>query len=457
MYPIIMGKSSYRYHKKVSKLFVGDVIGYWPLDEGPAGQDYLTFNGTTTNVDCGSGASLDDLHDAEFTVDMWIKADADAGNNTTMIGKRSGSAGWFFYLSSGRPTVLIYCATTNATATANVTSILDGAWHHVTLYFNDAGDRKPYIALDGTWVSYASQVAGVGAIVSDAAANLTIGSASSKWDGSIGWTRIANNDKLGVGVDFTAPSRTVIPTVDANTVSLWPMDEGYGTVAGDIGTNDNDGTITDGDWGTYPATNDISPENNDGVYTGATLGSTAQPPKIGGFAPLFDGVNDFSNVHSAGLASDFSPTAGSIFMWMKVNDAGVWTDGVSRYGIRIYRNSDEDVKILRGANNELATHYRAGGVNEIVTKSGMTTTDWFLATVTWTDPGNVSFYIDGVSAATPQAIENSWTGSDPIIHVIGAGNTSALSPWRGYLAHVILLNRVATTTEIANVYNWGAS
>ena len=33
-----------------------NLIAYWPLSETPASQEYLTFNGTSTVVDCGADA-----------------------------------------------------------------------------------------------------------------------------------------------------------------------------------------------------------------------------------------------------------------------------------------------------------------------------------------------------------------------------------------------------------------
>ena len=91
-----------------------------------------------------------------------------------------------------------------------------------------------YIAIDGVWAPAGALA--VDAVVSDAASNFQIGELWNTWNftGSLGWVRISNNDRLGHGVDFTGsiPSRTTIPTVDANTVSLWPLNEGYGSLAG---------------------------------------------------------------------------------------------------------------------------------------------------------------------------------------------------------------------------------
>ncbi|MFV1969356.1 MAG: hypothetical protein ACC628_28375, partial [Pirellulaceae bacterium] len=48
---------------------------------------------------------------------------------------------------------------------------------------------------------------------------------------------------------------------------------------------------------------DLSPQGNDGAYTGVTLGQ----PGIGDgrTCPLFDGANDYNNIYSAALNTDF--------------------------------------------------------------------------------------------------------------------------------------------------------
>ena len=33
----------------------------------------VAFNGTSSSIDCGSEASVDNLHDAAFTVELWVR------------------------------------------------------------------------------------------------------------------------------------------------------------------------------------------------------------------------------------------------------------------------------------------------------------------------------------------------------------------------------------------------
>jgi hypothetical protein len=208
----------------------------------------VKLNGTTAYVNCGSDAGLDNLADNEFTAEIWARLDA-SGTTQILIDKGRSTAGWVIYYSTtGGIWAELFCATTSC-AFNYATSLADGKWHHLTFYFNDAGDRKIYFAVDGVWQTASG--AGVGAIVSDAANSLTIGrrsvAAAEFMSGCIGWTRISNNDRYTHGTNFK-PTR-IAPVTDANTIALWQVDEGTGnTLDNDEGTAGRDGTITNGTW-----------------------------------------------------------------------------------------------------------------------------------------------------------------------------------------------------------------
>jgi hypothetical protein len=205
----------------------------------------LAFNGTTTVVNCGKTNGLDDLQDAEFTAEAWIRIPVGTTGARYILLKGSGSVGWFCFWDSGSFVARVMCATSHATLSTTAIMPADGKWHHVAMYFNDAGDRKVYFELDGVWSG--TQVAGVGAIVTDAAINLNIGAAG--FIGNMGWSRISNNDRLGHGVNFTPAPRALPPAVDANTLAQWNMTEGCGVALDNAETTaTRDGVITAGTW-----------------------------------------------------------------------------------------------------------------------------------------------------------------------------------------------------------------
>ncbi len=209
------------------------------------------FNGTSTVIACGSEASIDDLHNAAMTVEMWFKTPL-SGSLTlrSMIGKSPGAGGgWMLYYSDGNNMfVSVDCLTTDATITQSI-NVQDDIWHHTAFTWDNAGDRKIRLFVDGTLIKTSD--AGDGAIVSDAAANLKIGEYPPVggilfFVGNVGWTRISNS--IRYTTTFTPPSRVVPPAVDANTVRLFKMDEGTGTTITDSSANAQNGTISNGSW-----------------------------------------------------------------------------------------------------------------------------------------------------------------------------------------------------------------
>lgn len=227
----------------------------WDQETSPIVPYSVEFDGANTEIDCGSGATLDDLADAEMTAEMWIRTDSMGESNSGMLFDKTGdgSVGWKmnFHVTVGL-FARVYCATSHASSRASLAAIpVDGKWHHITFYFNDAGDRKIYMAVDGLWLSsYGEQTAGVGAIVSDIAENLYVGANEGNWftcDGAIGWVRLSDNDRYSHEVDFIPPSRLNPPGVDGNTVEQWDFRDGAGTTLTALVTSPaNDSTITPG-------------------------------------------------------------------------------------------------------------------------------------------------------------------------------------------------------------------
>jgi hypothetical protein len=427
------------------------LIGYWPLDEIPASQEYLRFDGNNTQVVCGSDASIDDLHDNALTFDAWINLNS-AGEGAGRVIMKGGnfSSGWEMFISGAQLYGRAFCAGTNAATNTSNADIIGTGWHHVAMTFDDAGDRKVYLYIDGIAIAQ-NQTAGVDAVLSDAANNLIIGNVSGgsrTLDGSIGWARISDNVRWSSG--FTAPSRTAIPTVDGNTVALWPMNEGYGTTAHDLSGNGNHGTITDGDWGSYPAADNAEgTAARDGAYHGVRLGQ-AQDPLV---CPQFDGVNDYVDIYSASLASAFSGAAGTALIFAKNN---VW-DTSYNIAFRLRVNLNNLIHIYQNNTaGQLVWGYKAGGTNEQVTKTGLSgVSAWMQLAITWdkAGSGDMTAYYNGAQEGTPQAIAGTWAGSlDSSSTIVGASSTTPTEPWSGYLAHCAIWTKALTAAQILAIY-----
>lgn len=206
----------------------------------------VKFDASTTLINAGTEASIDDLQDNAVTFELWAKPKTlgEGGIIGVMLSKNS----YYFATANAGLYGILLCATTSAASDSAF--VPNDQWHHIAFTFDDAGDRKIWTYLDGIkQTTYVTQTAGVGAITSDAAQNLYIGDRSAGgrcFDGSMGWIRISNNVRYTA--DFNPQSRFVPPAVDANTVRLFKMDEGSGTVITDYSANAQNASLANGVW-----------------------------------------------------------------------------------------------------------------------------------------------------------------------------------------------------------------
>jgi hypothetical protein len=212
---------------------------------------YLIFNGTTSEVNCGSDASIDNLADNAFTAEAWVYALGYGEANVGQIFNKTGAAahGWNFYINNATGLYTrIYCAVTDATTSSGLANFLLNQWNHVAITWNDAADR--YIRMFINGVQYGVPVQASGAIVADAADDLFIGNRSTNdwtWNGYIGWTRISNFVRYTA--NFTPPARCKIPEPDANTLAIW-IREGQGAAIDNYqGLAACDGVAANCTWG----------------------------------------------------------------------------------------------------------------------------------------------------------------------------------------------------------------
>lgn len=217
---------------------------------------YISLPGTgTAKIDAGNHASIGLLQDAAFTFECWFRQQVVQPDVTATLAYKGWvtATGWRSYFGAGSVFIVTVKCTTNANTQLNV-DFKDFTWRHLAFCYDDAGDRKIYIAVNGVWAaSYFAQVAGIGPVVDDTAQKLIIGcrddGANWKYNGYFGWIRISNNTRYTVGVNFTPPSRAYPPANDANTVRLFWVNEGTGATLTDKSTNAQNASIDTGTWG----------------------------------------------------------------------------------------------------------------------------------------------------------------------------------------------------------------
>ena len=171
---------------------------------------------------------------------------------------------------------------------------------------------------------------------------------------------------------------------------------------------------------------------------------------------LFDGTNDFVNIHSAEINSIFDPTKGTILGFTKVSSAGVWTDGTDRYIFQLNVDGDNQIWILKhNSNNLLRFRYEAGGTIETVDKGSFSPTDYFMWALTW-DTGvanEIEAFVNGVSVGTSSTL-GTWVGNlSSIRTIIGALNTTPNNVTDGFETHIMLNPEVLDATEILKISN----
>jgi len=222
---------------------------------------YLEFNGDTSEVDCGTNATIADIPDnavagrGQITIDTWIKADSYGELN---LGRIAFKNNWIFYVDIGDGLrAQINCVGQSANSSSGLDEFTaDGLWHHVLMTYDETGVGTPaartiYLAIDGVWVtSYLVQQVSIGNYITDVANDLMIGNnviSTIAFDGDIGWFRVSDIIRYTVGVNFDVPRRCTIPAMDVDTM-VFVIYDGSGTTTVDLSGNNNDGTITDCEW-----------------------------------------------------------------------------------------------------------------------------------------------------------------------------------------------------------------
>lgn len=234
------------------------------------------------------------------------------------------------------------------------------------------------------------------------------------------------------------PTATAQPTYLGNflavdpshLVALWVLAETGGTTAADSSGNAHSGT-----------------------YSGPTLNATTFTD--GSPAPSFDGVNDFVNVYSSGLASAFNANEGTLFLWGKVSGAGIWTDATSRFLATFRADANNRVVIQRTTtNNTLALLYQAGGTSKQISSTALGgNTGYFSAAITWSKSADqVIAYTNGTQTGSTLTGLGTWVGSLASGNTgIGANGIGLGSPWSGNLSYVALYSAAESSGNISTL------
>jgi len=227
-----------------------------------------------------------------------------------------------------------------------------------------------------------------------------------------------------------AYSAKLIAAFGPSLIAYWPLWEGSGTIA-------------------Y----DQSIQLNNGVQSGAVgLGQ----PGIGDSRTSyhFDGVADFVDVYSAALNADFTGGQFTVCAWCKVQNAAVWTDGLSGNVLRLEVDANNNVLLSQdAANNTFRIAYAAGVVGKTI-NTARSDLGWLHSAMTVSASADeMKAFIMGLQVGATQTGLGVWAGAlSSGKCTIGSRNSvapTALFP--GWIAHVAVGNAALAPSVIASL------
>jgi len=203
----------------------------------------------------------------------------------------------------------------------------------------------------------------------------------------------------------------------------------------------------------------------DGVEVGWDL-QNADGPVPGSLAPYSDGTNDAGNIYSSSLNSIFDWGVGCIFVWAKIADASIWTDGVTRYVVRMRFDNASQFAIQKSTtNNQIFFLARIGGTFNDFSVSGFSENDWISLALTWDTgagaSGEVIVYKNGIQTGTTKTGIGTPAEASLGTNVTNLGAATfdpPLQNWDGWLAYcAVKFGSVWTPTQILEIHNAAAT
>lgn len=181
-----------------------------------------------------SGTIAENIEEQSFN--LWIKPFNSIGSNVSSqtifeFGNKS-----LYLLPSGVIYAVGSAETTNAEAYSNEWAVSGATWVNVNYNYSDTGDRKIYLYLNGTEISYSgSQISSVGSLYSDSLFKKEIGSA---YNGNIDEFKVYNKvlSEAEIGSEYNAGQGT-LGTSGENLKCLFHFDEATGKTLTDCNNN----------------------------------------------------------------------------------------------------------------------------------------------------------------------------------------------------------------------------
>jgi hypothetical protein len=190
----------------------------------------------------------------------------------------------------------------------------------------------------------------------------------------------------------------------------------------------------------------------DGTYSNVTLGEDGVG-NIQYAAKYVPASNSFGNIYSAALNSFIDWDAGTMNIFIRPRNTGVWSDAATGRIARIYSDASNRMSFVKtSVAGRLDMTAVIGGEVSEHRILGITTADYMMLTIAW-DSAGVHFYQDAQLLELESPRGNGAGALDSTRCLLGADDTGTPTEiWDGNMAYFGLANRALTPTEILNIY-----
>ena len=219
----------------------------------------VDFDGVDDSINCGSGSSIDNLHQSTMTVSVWVEGTFDTTfRRVCNKGTDDVTSGWLiaYQLSSGQNRVNFYVRWSGAEAQWRYISGSSAMTNIVITYDGSSTSNNPIIYINGSSVTTTEITAPSGNVTDDKDENLVIGNRN---DGTRCFLGEVNEFKIWNTIltpaqvlqEYNGKLKTMYHLQSNNKLYLPMDDQPSGTSADgdtvrDLSGNGNNGTGNDG-------------------------------------------------------------------------------------------------------------------------------------------------------------------------------------------------------------------
>jgi hypothetical protein len=387
----------------------------------------LQFDGVSSKVTVAPSASINNL--SAFTYAAWIYRTGLGGNGSGRICSKESSANFDELSIVANASVFVNLYNTTGTEFATrVNDLPANTWSHVAVTYDDGGDRKVRVYLNGSEVAYVTQPA-VSGTLRTTSNPLIIGNrvnGDRAFQGTIDEAQIYNRALSTSEVAALFNSAPPPPPV-----ALWHFDAGSGQTASDASGNNNTATL-----GITTAA-----ESSDPLWVQGRMSNALQ----------FDGSSSRVTVPGSPTINNLS--AFTYAAWIYPTGAG--GGGYGRIFAKESSTGFDDFYFLGNTaieadiNNTVGTQFAARAAATLAWNA------WSHVAVTYNDSGDrkLHLYLNGSEVAYSQQAVTSGTLRTTSNTLMTGNRIAGDRAFQGKIDDARVYNRALSTSEVAALFN----